>query len=115
MLKCGAGLDQPHVTMIQIDRLGRDKATAMIRNLAGSKELPTEVLEVIVSKTDGVPLFVEELTKMVLDPRPLGRPYPGPITNKPLLARMSEIIWDISPIFLVNRFIYNSLRLWQRA
>jgi predicted ATPase len=67
MLKGGAGLDQPHVIMIQIDRLGRDKATAMIRNLADSKELPTEVLEVIVSKTDGVPLFVEELTKMVLE------------------------------------------------
>ena len=60
-------LDQPHVTMIQIDRLGRDKATAMIRNLAGGKEMPTEVLEAIVSKTDGVPLFIEELTKMVLE------------------------------------------------
>jgi predicted ATPase len=37
-------LDQPHVTMIQIDRLGRDKASAMIRDLADGKELPTEVL-----------------------------------------------------------------------
>src|SRR5262249_12556519 len=35
--------------------------------LAGGKELPTEVLEPIISKTDGVPLFVEELTKMVLE------------------------------------------------
>jgi class 3 adenylate cyclase/predicted ATPase len=60
-------LDQPHVTMIQIDRLGRDKASAMIRDLAGGKELPTEVLEPIISKTDGIPLFVEELTKMVLE------------------------------------------------
>jgi hypothetical protein len=59
--------DQPHVTMIQIDRLGRDKASAMIRDLAGGKELPTEVLEPIISKTDGVPLFIEELTKMVLE------------------------------------------------
>jgi class 3 adenylate cyclase/predicted ATPase len=60
-------LDQPHVTMIQIDRLGRDKASAMIRDLAGGKELPTEVLEPIIKKTDGVPLFIEELTKMVLE------------------------------------------------
>jgi class 3 adenylate cyclase/predicted ATPase len=60
-------LDQPHVTMIQVDRLGRDKATAMIWNLAGGKELPADVFEAIVSKTDGVPLFVEELTKMVLE------------------------------------------------
>ncbi len=60
-------LDQPHVTMIQINRLGRDKASAMIRDLAGGKELPAEVFEPIISKTDGVPLFVEELTKMVLE------------------------------------------------
>jgi predicted ATPase/class 3 adenylate cyclase len=60
-------LDQPHVTMIHIDRLGRDKASAMIRDLAGGKELPPEVLESIINKTDGVPLFVEELTKMVLE------------------------------------------------
>jgi predicted ATPase len=60
-------LDQPHVTMIHIDRLGRDKASAMIRDLAGGKELPAEVLEQIINKTDGVPLFIEELTKMVLE------------------------------------------------
>src|SRR2546429_1860856 len=58
-------LDQPHVTMIQIDRLGRDKASAMIRDLAGGKGLPNEMLEPIISETDGVPLFVEELTKLV--------------------------------------------------
>ncbi len=60
-------LDQPHVTMIQLDRLGRDKVSAMIRDVAGGKELPTEVFEPIIGKTDGVPLFVEELTKMVLE------------------------------------------------
>src|SRR6266498_5455624 len=60
-------LDQPHVTMIHIDRIGRDKASAMIRDLAGGKELPAEVLEQIINKTDGVPLFIEELTKMVLE------------------------------------------------
>ena len=60
-------LDQPHVTMIQLNRLGRDQASAMIRDLAGGKELPAEVLEQILNKTDGVPLFIEELTKMVLE------------------------------------------------
>ena len=60
-------LDQPHVTMIQLNRLGRDTASAMIRDVAGDKELPAEVFEPIISKTDGVPLFVEELTKMVLE------------------------------------------------
>ena len=39
----------------------------MIAHLAGGKALPEEVVEHIVAKTDGVPLFVEELTKMVLE------------------------------------------------
>ena len=60
-------LDQPHVTMIQLNRLARDQASAMILDVAGGKELPAEVSEPIISKTDGVPLFVEELTKMVLE------------------------------------------------
>src|SRR5262249_59243126 len=60
-------LDEQQVTLIRMDRLGRDKASAMIRHLAGGKELPAEVFEPIISKTDGVPLFVEELTKMVLE------------------------------------------------
>ena len=39
----------------------------MIGRVAGGKALPPEVVEQIVAKTDGVPLFVEELTKMVLE------------------------------------------------
>src|SRR5207249_8279084 len=39
----------------------------LVQHLAGGKALPTEVLQQIVRKTDGVPLFVEELTKMVLE------------------------------------------------
>src|SRR5262249_764356 len=60
-------LNQPHVTTVHIDRLGRDKAIAMIRDLASGKELPAEVFGAIVSKTYGVPLFIEELTKTVLE------------------------------------------------
>jgi predicted ATPase len=60
-------LDQSHVTMLRLDRLARDHARAMIVNVTGGKELPAEVYEQIISKTDGVPLFVEELTKAVLE------------------------------------------------
>jgi len=60
-------LDQKHVTTIQLNRLERDKSVAMVRDVSGGKELPAEVFEQIISKTDGVPLFVEELTKMVLE------------------------------------------------
>ena len=60
-------LDGSHVTMLRLERLGRDQVVAMISDLATGKELPTEVSETIISKTDGVPLFVEEMTKAILE------------------------------------------------
>ena len=60
-------LDQPHSTMLRLDRLAPEQAGAMVIDLTGGKELPAELCEEILSKTDGVPLFVEELTKTVLE------------------------------------------------
>jgi DNA-binding response OmpR family regulator/class 3 adenylate cyclase/predicted ATPase len=60
-------LDEPHVTMLRLDRLGREQAEAIILDVAGHKDLPREMYAQIISKTDGVPLFVEELTKSVLE------------------------------------------------
>jgi class 3 adenylate cyclase len=60
-------LGRAHVTAHGLNRFGRRQAAAMIDRVAGGKALPAEVLEEIVSKTDGVPLFVEELTKTVLE------------------------------------------------
>ena len=56
-----------HVTALSLNRFGRRQAMAMIDRVTGGKALPAEVLEQIVAKTDGVPLFVEELTKTVLE------------------------------------------------
>jgi class 3 adenylate cyclase len=56
-----------HVASLQLSRFSRRQATAMIDRVTGAKALPAEVLEQIVTKTDGVPLFVEELTKTVLE------------------------------------------------
>ena len=56
-----------HVAALSLNRFGRRQALAMIDRVAGGKALPAEVLEQIVAKTDGVPLFVEELTKTVLE------------------------------------------------
>jgi predicted ATPase/class 3 adenylate cyclase len=56
-----------HMTQLTLNRLERPQVEALVRHLAGGKALPAEVLQQIVSKTDGVPLFVEELTKMVLE------------------------------------------------
>jgi class 3 adenylate cyclase/predicted ATPase len=56
-----------HLTLLTLNRLTRRKIGEMVEKVTGSKALPTEVLDQIVTKTDGVPLFVEELTKMVID------------------------------------------------
>ena len=46
----------------------------MVENVTGGKVLPAEVVRQIVAKTDGVPLFVEELTKMVVESDLVRRP-----------------------------------------
>ena len=56
-----------HLTQLTVNRLPRRQAVEVIRQVAHGKGLPPEVVEQIVAKTDGVPLFVEELTKMVLE------------------------------------------------
>ncbi|MBI3757847.1 MAG: AAA family ATPase, partial [Deltaproteobacteria bacterium] len=56
-----------HLTPLTLNRLERPQAEVMITRLAGGKTLPPEVVQHIVQKTDGVPLFVEELTKMMLE------------------------------------------------
>jgi predicted ATPase len=56
-----------HLTQITVHRLPSRQAVEVIRQVAHGKALPPEVVTQIVAKTDGVPLFVEELTKMVLE------------------------------------------------
>jgi class 3 adenylate cyclase/predicted ATPase len=56
-----------HVTQLSLSRLTRRHGQAMALRITGGKALPPEVLEQIVAHTDGVPLFVEELTKTVLE------------------------------------------------
>jgi class 3 adenylate cyclase/predicted ATPase len=56
----------PQVTALLLNRLGRRHCRAMVESIA-CKTLPPEVMEQIIAKTDGVPLFVEELTKTVLE------------------------------------------------
>src|SRR5215470_13205709 len=55
-----------HITPLVLNRLERLQVEALIAQRAGSKALPAEVVQHIVAKTDGVPLYVEELTKMLL-------------------------------------------------
>jgi class 3 adenylate cyclase len=58
---------QPQVTTLALNRLDQRDRTALVEQIAGGKALPTEVVDQIADRTDGVPLFVEELTKSVLE------------------------------------------------
>ncbi len=56
-----------YLTEVTVNRLSREQITRMAVQIAAGKSLPDEVLQQIIDKTDGVPLFVEELTKAVLE------------------------------------------------
>ena len=58
---------QPHVDLLALNRLAERDVSALVRELAGNALLDTEIVEEIVARTDGVPLFVEELTRAVLE------------------------------------------------
>ena len=56
-----------HVTSLALNRLGEREAATIVASLVGNKELPADVMAEIVERTDGIPLFVEEMTKAVLE------------------------------------------------
>jgi len=58
---------QSHVISLTLNRLGEREAGAIIAGLVGKRELPADVMAGIVERTDGIPLFVEEMTKAVLE------------------------------------------------
>jgi hypothetical protein len=58
---------QPQVTMLALNRLDRRDRTSLVEQIAGGKTLPDDVIDQIADRTDGVPLFVEELTKSALE------------------------------------------------
>jgi class 3 adenylate cyclase/predicted ATPase len=97
---------QPQVTMLALTRLDRRDRTALVEQIAGDKALPDEVVGQIADRTDGVPLFVEELTKSVLesdllreeaDRYVLDRALPPlaiPTTlHDSLMARLDRLAW----------------------
>ncbi len=57
--------DQPHVELLELSKLAPEHATGLAHQVAGAR-LPEAIIEEVVAKTDGVPLFIEELTRAVL-------------------------------------------------
>jgi class 3 adenylate cyclase/tetratricopeptide (TPR) repeat protein len=58
---------QPHVSVVLLNRLGRSQAASLVDGVAAGRPMPDSVREQIIAHADGVPLFVEELTKTVMD------------------------------------------------
>ncbi len=59
--------NRSHLSQLTLSRLGRSQVEAMVERVTDGKALPPQVVEQIAAKTDGVPLFVEELTKTVME------------------------------------------------
>src|SRR5262249_7134428 len=60
-------LGRPHVTALTLERLGQREVHAIIDSVVGGKALPPGIRQDIVERTDGIPLFAEEITKAVLE------------------------------------------------
>src|SRR6516165_551619 len=60
-------IGRPYVTTLSLNRLGEREIAAMIDRVTGNKALPEGIRQDIIERTDGVPLFVEEMTKAVLE------------------------------------------------
>ena len=60
-------IGRPYVTALTINRLTEREAGAMIDRIVGNKPLPANIRQDIIERTDGIPLFVEEMTKAVLE------------------------------------------------
>jgi class 3 adenylate cyclase/predicted ATPase len=81
---------QPQVTMLTLNRLDHRDRSALVAQIVGGEALPDEVVDQIADRTDGVPLFIEELTKSVLES---GVPLVGiPTTlHDSLMARLDRL------------------------
>ncbi|WP_162240943.1 adenylate/guanylate cyclase domain-containing protein [Bradyrhizobium tropiciagri] len=60
-------IERPHVTAVTLNRLSLRDVGAMIDSVVGDRSLPSDIREDIIERTDGIPLFVEEMTKAVLE------------------------------------------------
>jgi len=74
----------PIVTRFALNRLGKDQIEDIVAKLTDGKALPDEIIAIIAERTDGVPLFVEELTKTILESGALKEDGDRLVLNGPL-------------------------------
>ena len=94
-------IGRPYVTALTVNRLTQREAGAMIDNVVGNRVLPASIRQDIIERTDGIPLFVEEMTKAVLESSSEGaaehaaatvpaRPVPASL-HASLMARLDRL------------------------
>jgi class 3 adenylate cyclase len=80
-----------HVTSLALSRLSKTQCTELIAGVATARVLGPDVIEDIVAKTDGVPLFIEELTKAVIESATLDRSAVPATLQDSLMARLDRL------------------------
>ena len=82
---------RPHASLLTLGRLGRAECAQLVATVAAAHGLPAETVAAIVAKTDGVPLFVEELTKSMIEASEEdGAAVPATLTDS-LMARLDRL------------------------
>jgi len=83
--------EHPQSTLITCKQIGQEHCAALIRNVASRMQMDDTLIREIVTRSDGVPLFAEELTKAVLDLRSLGASAVPLTLQDSLMARLDRL------------------------
>jgi tetratricopeptide (TPR) repeat protein len=83
-------LARPHATLVTLGRLGRPECMQVVAGVAAAHGLSTATIATIVAKTDGIPLFVEELTRSVMESAGEGSAVPATLKDS-LMARLDRL------------------------
>jgi class 3 adenylate cyclase len=83
-------LARPHATLVTLGRLGRPECMQVVAGVAAAHGLSTATIATIVAKTDGIPLFVEELTRSVMESAGEGSSVPATLKDS-LMARLDRL------------------------
>ncbi|HML11696.1 MAG TPA: adenylate/guanylate cyclase domain-containing protein [Xanthobacteraceae bacterium] len=86
---------RPNLTVMALDRFDRRESEAMIHEVTGGRKLSPAIVDQIVGKTDGIPLFIEELTRWVIESGALVEAgAAGGVEGPPLLFAVPESLQD---------------------
>lgn len=83
-------LSRPHATLVTLGRLGRSECMQVVAGVAAAHGLSTAAVAAIVAKTDGVPLFIEELTRSVMEAAGEDNAVPATLKDS-LMARLDRL------------------------